>query len=177
MNGSIAQVEQAGVYSEGHWVIEPYTYREAEAATAGASGITLSLDKEAEAFAECATTCNCSLGYKTSLDLGEVEVANLTISHLTAGNSIYLPGITGACTKLNWGLLPVYFEIDGLALTESGHDGAGNPINKNGTLIPESDPPGYYPGWYSGTPNGNGAPLAGYETPQGTGVALGRYFE
>jgi hypothetical protein len=32
-------------------------------------------------------------------------------------------------------------------------------------------------GWYSGTPNGPGAPIEGYETTRGTGTQWGRYFE
>jgi hypothetical protein len=83
---------------------------------------------------------------------------------------------------------PIYFEEGDISVTEDGgdarsdnfywpHYAAGNPVRVNALSIPYYSSTVDSCGWYSGTPNGDGAPLKGYETPQGTGVALGRYWE
>jgi hypothetical protein len=64
------------------------------------------------------------------------------------------------------GISPTRMTGDELTITEAVGTYEGNMKRVNGSV-----------GWYSGTPNGDGAPLAGYETPQGTGIALGRYWE
>ena len=52
------------------------------------------------------------------------------------------------------------------------------PHNGSPTRVNAVNSEYYIPfGWYSGTPDGDGAPLAGYGTPQGRGVALGDYWE
>jgi hypothetical protein len=75
-------------------------------------------------------------------------------------------------TKGYWicGASPCFFESGDITISESAPYGDGNPIRVDhaaDSII----------GWYSGMDNGDGAPLAGYETPQGTGVALGDYWE
>lgn len=49
-------------------------------------------------------------------------------------------------------------------------DGDGNPSRVDATGSGSN-------GWYTGEPNGNGAPLDGYETPGSGGITLGRYWE
>jgi len=78
--------------------------------------------------------------------------------------------LAGTCKRLAWAPSPTYFADGALTITESVADMAGNPIRVNhgaGSTV----------GWYSGLDNGDGAPLDGYETPKGTGVALGHYWE
>jgi len=73
-------------------------------------------------------------------------------------------------SSLAWGTYPTYFEAGDITFTEGTPWGAGNPVRVNhagGSTV----------GWWSGLDNGDGAPLAGYETPQGTGLALGDYWE
>lgn len=67
-------------------------------------------------------------------------------------------------------LAPVFFLPGDFQFSEGVPYGAGNPVRVN-AVAPSTI------GWYSGTVDSNGAPLSGYETPRGTGVALGRYWE
>lgn len=79
--------------------------------------------------------------------------------------------ITGA-TKGYWacGASPCFFEQGGITITESAPYGSGNPVRVNHAADSTI-------GWYSGLDDSDGAPLTGYETSRGTGVALGRYWE
>lgn len=65
---------------------------------------------------------------------------------------------------------PMYIQPGDLEFTEGVPWGVGVPTRVDHAA-------GWTIGWYSGKDNGDGAPLAGYETPQGTGVALGSYWE
>jgi hypothetical protein len=66
--------------------------------------------------------------------------------------------------------IPCQFESGDLSWTGTGTRTRVNPLAVN--AVPPATA-----GWYSGTVDSNGAPLAGYETPQGTGVVLGDYWE
>jgi hypothetical protein len=92
-----------------------------------------------------------------------------------AGNGITLSGsaTTGTATNkrgyLAFPVTPTYF-VAPISFTESDPYGAGNPVRVDHAA-------GSTTGWYSGLDNGNGAPLKGYETPRGTGVSLGKFWE
>jgi hypothetical protein len=99
----------------------------------------------------------------------------------TVGGTCYFPKLSGSATCgdghtagqaaiLIWGALPTLFASGDVTFTESDPTGDGNPVRVD--ALDGSTAP-----WWGGTPDGNGAPLAGYETPQGSGIALGRYWE
>lgn len=86
----------------------------------------------------------------------------------TASNSrayLNMIGMDGATP-----ITPAFFRDGDIDFIEGAPYGPGNPIRVNHSTNSTV-------GWYSGMDNGDGAPLKGYETPQGTGVALGRYWE
>lgn len=96
----------------------------------------------------------------------------------------YMPEITATCVAgtaprrggyVTEYVLPCYIDPDLLDYTEiapnyaTNFNGNAKRVNGIGNV--------FATGWYSGTINGDGAPLDGYETPQGTGIARGDYWE
>jgi len=71
--------------------------------------------------------------------------------------------------------LPVYFKPGDVVINESNHVGGGNPIHVNCVVWGENGAD--YLDWFSGSVNGDGAPLAGYETKGANAFKLGRYWE
>lgn len=117
-----------------------------------------------------------SVGSWSILHNGEIGYLPSSLD-LTTINGGGCPGYDR--TWISQTITPCFFDPNTLALSEAtptvgtGTSLSSTPVN----AVRVNAITGQTTGWYSGTVNSNGAPLDGYETPKGTGVALGRYWE